>query len=75
MEEDVEWQAFVGHLKGGQASSGLLNLFCSPGCVTAAGYERFQPITRSAALNSVLVNMSDFCVQCGKAFTPPIPPR
>lgn len=73
--KDVEWLAFVGHLRGGQASSGLLNLFCSPECAKAAGHERFQPITRSAALQSVLINMSDVCSQCGKEFTTPAPTR
>jgi hypothetical protein len=73
--ENVEWLAFVGHLRGGQMSGGLLKLFCSPACVTAAGHERYQPITRSAALQSVLINMSDFCAQCGKEFTAPAQPR
>jgi hypothetical protein len=70
---NVEWLAFVGHLRGGQASGSLLNLFCSPACATAAGHERYKPITRSAALQSLLISMSDFCSQCGKEFTTPAP--
>ncbi len=55
--------AFVGHLRGGQFSTGPLRLFCSLKCANEAGFSRAQQVAEPG--DGSFLDDSPQCFKCG----------